>query len=149
VSKRALKNQIAIVSPSVRALSRGVAFKAPPRQARRQLLIGHAVGREVHRRVKRALATCCCAGPDYHPDKPCPVQPQAAPHLMPADDNKSASGYRRGEWSTKPDYLAECLTCGWKLQSTNAQGPAAIHARRHKHNVHVEVFITRVYNHEP
>jgi hypothetical protein len=51
-------------------------FKAPPRQARRQLLIGHAVGREVHRRIKRALAACCCAGLDYHPDKPCPVHPK-------------------------------------------------------------------------
>lgn len=29
---------------------------------------------------KRAEATCCCAGPNYHPDKPCPVHPKNGPH---------------------------------------------------------------------
>ncbi len=63
--------------------------------------------------------------------------------------NESASGYKRGEWGTKPSYRAECLTCGWKLESFNAQGPAAIHARKHQHCVHVDVEISRIYNHEP
>lgn len=68
---------------------------------------------------------------------------------MSDDDNRSASGYRRGEWGTKPDYVAECMTCSWSLRSRNAQGPAAIHARKHKHCVRVEVDTTRIYNHEP
>lgn len=63
--------------------------------------------------------------------------------------NRSASGYHRGEWSTKPDYVAECLTCGWRLASRGAQGPGAVHARKHKHCVRVEVETARIYNHEP
>jgi hypothetical protein len=62
---------------------------------------------------------------------------------------RSASGYSRGEWSTRPDYRAECLTCGWFCQAKNAQGVAAQHARKHKHCVRVEVEVTRIYNHEP
>ncbi len=65
------------------------------------------------------------------------------------DENKSASGYQRGEWSSRPDYRADCMTCGWTLSNRNAQGPAAIHARKHKHCVRVEVEVARVYNHEP
>lgn len=26
--------------------------------------------------LKAHEPTCCCAGPDYHPDKPCPVHPK-------------------------------------------------------------------------
>jgi hypothetical protein len=65
------------------------------------------------------------------------------------ENGKSASGYSRGEWSTKPSYLVECRTCGWTLRGFNGQGTAALHARRHKHCVFVEVEVTRVYNHEP
>lgn len=61
---------------------------------------------------------------------------------------KTASGYSQGEWSTRPDYRANCLTCGWQLQSRNAQGTAAQHARRHKHCVVIDVELVRVYNHE-
>lgn len=62
---------------------------------------------------------------------------------------RTASGYAPGEWSTKPDYEAECLTCGWRLASRNAQGAAATHARKHKHCVRVQVEVARIYNHEP
>jgi ribosomal protein L34E len=65
-----------------------------------------------------------------------------------ADDTRTASGYQRGEWSTKADYRAECQTCGWTLHGRNAQGPGAIHARKHKHCVRVEVETARIYNHE-
>lgn len=61
---------------------------------------------------------------------------------------KTKSGYSRGEWSTKPDYVAECLTCGWSLEGRNAQGPAATHSRKHKHCVRVQVDVARIYNHE-
>lgn len=27
---------------------------------------------------KRRKSTCCCAGPTYDPDKPCPVHPKSA-----------------------------------------------------------------------
>jgi hypothetical protein len=53
----------------------------------------------------------------------------------------------RREWSTKPDYVAFCDTCGWKLSSRNALGAAAIHARKHKHYVHVDVYKSVIYNH--
>lgn len=68
---------------------------------------------------------------------------------MAVNENKSPAGYTRGEWSTKPDYEAECQTCGWRLNSKNAQGPAAVHARSRKHCVRVEVAVVRIYNHEP
>lgn len=68
---------------------------------------------------------------------------------MSFSNGKSASGLTRGEWSTKPDYRAECLTCDWTMEGNNAQGPAAVHARRHGHCVRVEVDVTRIYNHEP
>jgi hypothetical protein len=60
----------------------------------------------------------------------------------------TAAGYASGEWSTKPDYQADCLTCGWQLRGRNAQGPGAVHARKHKHCVRVEVDVARIYNHE-
>lgn len=62
--------------------------------------------------------------------------------------DQSASGYTRGEWSAKPVYNANCLTCGWHSNAPNAQGNAAKHARAHKHCVCVEVARTVVYNHE-
>ena len=68
---------------------------------------------------------------------------------MPREPNESASGYQRGEWSTKADYTAECLTCDWRCAGTNAQGPGAVHARKHKHCVRVGVDVARIYNHEP
>lgn len=63
--------------------------------------------------------------------------------------SKSACGYSRGEWSPKPHYRAECLTCGWSSHANNAQGNAARHARKYKHGVRVEVEVVRIYNHEP
>lgn len=66
-----------------------------------------------------------------------------------SDREQSASGYHRGEWSVKPYFRAECLTCGWSCQAQNAQGIAAQHARRHKHCVRVEIENVRIYNHEP
>lgn len=64
-------------------------------------------------------------------------------------EGKSKCGYTRGEWSTKPDYFAECMTCGWRSAASNAQGNAARHARGHKHCVRVEVSRAVIYNHEP
>lgn len=66
-----------------------------------------------------------------------------------AKADESPSGYARGEWSTKPDYRAECMTCGWTCQGRGAQGPGAVHARKHKHCVRVAVDVARIYNHEP
>ena len=67
-----------------------------------------------------------------------------------SDRPKTKSGYTKGEWSTKPDYRAECLTCGWKLSNdTNALGAAARHSRAKNHCVHVERFSSHIYNHEP
>lgn len=65
------------------------------------------------------------------------------------ENRKTASGYSEGEWSARPHYNANCLTCGWNCQAKNAQGVAAQHARKHKHCIVVEVAVTRVYNHEP
>lgn len=64
---------------------------------------------------------------------------------------KTACGYDAGEWSTKPDHVAECLTCDWRLESKNALGTAAIHARKHKHKhcVRVNFEFAKIYNHEP
>jgi hypothetical protein len=68
---------------------------------------------------------------------------------MSTERRKTASGYSSGEWSTKPDFFAECLTCGWSLRARNGQGAGALHARRNKHCVRVEVEVARIYNHEP
>lgn len=62
---------------------------------------------------------------------------------------KGPSGYWRGEWSTKPCYIAHCLTCGWQLEGFNAIGTAAQHARKHKHCVIVDREFSTIYNHEP
>lgn len=64
------------------------------------------------------------------------------------DRKKTSSGYSSGEWSTKLFYMVDCLTCGWRLQGGNALGSAAIHARKHKHCVRVDVELARIYNHE-
>lgn len=32
--------------------------------------------READRKTRAKLGDCRCAGPDYHPDKPCPVHPK-------------------------------------------------------------------------
>lgn len=36
--------------------------------------IAHMQRRAEEKRTRRP--ECCCAGPDYHPDKPCPVHPK-------------------------------------------------------------------------
>lgn len=36
---------------------------------------------------------CCCAGPDYHPDKPCPVHPKSTPSDDPLE-GATLEGYR-------------------------------------------------------
>lgn len=58
-------------------------------------------------------------------------------------------GKPSGEWSTKPDMRAECLTCGMQWKTPNALGISAIHARRQNHCVRVEVERTVVYDHDP
>jgi len=35
--------------------------------------------------------------------------------------------------------LAHCITCRWELESRNAHGVGAQHARRYGHEVHVEI----------
>jgi hypothetical protein len=67
---------------------------------------------------------------------------------MREEGSKTASGYTRGEWSTKPEAVAECLTCGWECFAKNAQAVGALHARRHKHCVRVGIAVARIYNHE-
>lgn len=68
---------------------------------------------------------------------------------MPESKHGTASGYTPGEWGTKPRYSVECLTCGWKLEGSNAMGTAAQHARNHKHCVRVAIERVHIYNHEP
>lgn len=63
-------------------------------------------------------------------------------------DAQTACGYSRGEWGTKPDATAECLTCDWRCQAANAHGVGAQHARKHGHCVRIEINVARIYNHE-
>lgn len=51
------------------------------------------------------------------------------------------------EWSTKPDVVAECLTCGKHWESRNAHAVGAQHARKHGHSVRIEVTRVHIYDH--
>lgn len=46
---------------------------------------------------------------------------------------------KRFHWTTKPDYDAECMDCGWRCSGRNALGTAARHHDSTKHNVRVGV----------
>jgi hypothetical protein len=61
---------------------------------------------------------------------------------------KTACGYTAGEWSTKPDVKANCLTCGWQCLAANAHGLGAQHARKRGHCVAIDDCRVHVYNHE-
>lgn len=45
----------------------------------------------------------------------------------------------RFHWTVKPDYLAECEDCGWRLHNRNALGTAARHHDATGHTVYVQV----------
>lgn len=51
---------------------------------------------------------------------------------------------RKRSWSIGS--MAECQDCGWKLDSRNAQGVGAKHAKHHNHFVRVETTIVSYYN---
>jgi len=43
--------------------------------------------------------------------------------------------------------MAECKDCGWRNENyKNAQATGAIHAKKHKHRVEVEVGYSHVYD---
>lgn len=44
--------------------------------------------------------------------------------------------------------IANCETCGWHLESANAHGVGAIHARAHKHKVYIDVYYVVIYDEE-
>lgn len=50
-------------------------------------------------------------------------------------------------WRTRPDYRAQCLTCGAEQHThkKTALGWARKHATAKKHTVHVDVTYVRVY----
>lgn len=49
-------------------------------------------------------------------------------------------------WRTKPDYFAQCLTCGARNNGKKTVlGWARLHAIKRQHTVHVDVTYVRVY----
>lgn len=54
----------------------------------------------------------------------------------------------KNEWAGQVERSAHCLTCGKKWYESNAHGVGVKHARKHRHNVIVEITRSYCYFHE-
>lgn len=55
----------------------------------------------------------------------------------PVANRVNSSGLRY--WVTKPDMTARCMDCDWEGEGPNIQGVGALHSKRERHEVRVDI----------